>query len=106
MYRVRQSSKLENATTRKVLRQVKDIIEDCYSNFGCMECYFDEYGTLVALIHGGLNGDGKWSHYLGDLSNLLRSLIEHFSEAWVINIDVDVLDDVFYVYVGLDKSRI
>lgn len=104
MYRVRQSSKLENTTTRRVFREVQNIIEDCYSNLGCMECYFDEYGTLIALIHGGLNGDGEWSLYLDDLSDLITLLADHFSDAWIINIDVDVLDDVFYASVGLDKT--
>jgi len=55
------------------------------------------------IVHfwGGLNGSGKWSNYLNDLSQLLLGLEEFYQDIWVIDFNIDVLDDVFDIQIGV-----
>ena len=55
------------------------------------------------FIHGGLNGHGDWLDYLGDLTDLIDNLQEHFNLVWIYKFDIDSLDDVFDVQIGVDN---
>ena len=68
------------------------------------DVYIDEYGTLVTELSGGLNSirGGDWSKYFNDLSEIIRALYRKYGiEAWLIDMNNDVLDDVFYVKLGI-----
>lgn len=52
----------------------------------------------VAKFYGGLNGSGKWSTYLKDIKSLIVG-----TKAYIIKLDVDVPDDVWTLYIGINK---
>lgn len=52
-------------------------------------------GMAVLHICGGLNGRGNWSDYLGQI----KTIITHFN-GWIIKLENDVLDDVWYLQIG------
>ena len=53
-------------------------------------------------VSGGLNGAGSWSDYLDDLSDFAQSLKKQSGwEPVVIDVNSDVLDDIFYVEFNL-----
>jgi len=62
-------------------------------------------GHYVALICGGNNGDGTWSVYLDQISSIIYSLEEQGYKAWLIRLDNDCPDDVWYAYIGFEDSE-
>ena len=62
-------------------------------------------GHYVALICGGNNGDGTWSIYLDQISSIIYSLEEQRYKAWLIRLDNDCPDDVWYAYIGLSACE-
>ncbi len=68
------------------------------------DVYIDMYGTLVTELSGGLNSirGGDWSKYFHDLSEIIKVLYTEYGiDAWLIGMKNDVLDDVFYVKLGI-----
>lgn len=64
----------------------------------------DEYGTKTVKLVGGLNGNGQWIDYFNGLSNVFENLKNNRYDAWLLNIDNDVIDDVFYVTIGVERN--
>lgn len=52
-------------------------------------------GIVILHICGGLNGRGNWSNYLDQI----KIIITHFN-GWIIKLENDVLDDVWYLQIG------
>lgn len=104
MYHVYKHHEYVNKTTKQTLQVVRELTGEYYSRLYALKCYYDECATLTCCICGGLNGCGEWSKYFEDLSDLIRMLYGYFDDIWLIKLDVDVLDDVFYAYVGLERE--
>ena len=67
--------------------------------------YFDKYST--PLVCGGNNGSYDWSDYLKNTAKLI-DLIEldlRVDKVWIIDIDTDILDDIFYVYIEIKLEK-
>ena len=69
------------------------------SNLKVVDVFLVDGDHYIIKIYGGLNGPGKWKDYLLDMQKVL----ELFEDAWVIDLDVDVLDDVWTLYIGTKK---
>ena len=73
-----------------------------FTEFGVVDVYNvvcgDESHNL-AVVHGGKNGSGNWLDYLREM----RSLFADFKHAWLVDIQVDCLDDVFTFIFGFEK---
>ena len=63
--------------------------------------YRDQYGTLVADIGGGWNGNGTWDTYFGSLEKFVEELARKEVKAWLIQMENDCLDDVYTASFGL-----
>ena len=65
--------------------------------------YYDEYGTIIAYLYGGLNGGGDWKDYLNGLITVLEG-IEELPEvdlAYLVDMVNDCPDDVFYTRIAI-----
>ena len=65
----------------------------------------DEYGTDTFTLCGGLNGGGpftKWKGYFQELSKFVTEVSKKY-HIWLIKLDNDCLDDVFYAEFGIDE---
>ena len=51
---------------------------------------------LILKLWGGKNGPGKWTEYLDDIHTLFVNLSKKY-ETWLVDIDNDCADDIFYV---------
>lgn len=53
----------------------------------------DDNGSLyyIAYIHGGENGPGEWKDYM----EWMKNLFANFNDAWLLDLDNDVPDDVW-----------
>lgn len=93
---------IKNDTTEAAYQRIRPLVPSTsYSKLSLRECFVDEYGTLTAVIDGGLNGSGNWGGYLQDLTNFLSVLANEFETAYVIYIDNDCVDDVFVAHIGV-----
>lgn len=52
---------------------------------------------LILKVFGGRNGCGKWTDYFSDIRDLFRKFGDSGMEAWLVDLDNDVPDDVFYM---------
>jgi hypothetical protein len=60
----------------------------------------------VVCIAGGINGRGIWSNYLEILGKLMFQIELYFDETpMILNMENDVADDVFYVFIGIPKGN-
>lgn len=58
----------------------------------------EKYSYSVIQYSGGLNsGQGRWSDYFKDLQSISKKLEEKFESPWIIEVNNDVDDDVFYI---------
>ena len=57
-------------------------------------------------ISGGLNGRGIWSNYFETLSKLMFQIELRFPDAYVVKLENDTLDDVFYLTVKIPKDEV
>lgn len=81
--------------------------DDTTSNMKLVEVFkvkskSDEEEYYIAKFYGGLNGSGNWRHYLQDI----QSIIEGIKDSYIVKLDVDVADDVWSLYVGINKDAI
>lgn len=106
--------------TDTYLERVKKCLEGTENNRFSIEyiaeVVADEFGEpipnenqgkrQIISLHGGKNGDGKWNEYLTDMLSIFNKLTDKavggFNSAYLINWDVDVADDVFYIYIGIN----
>ena len=57
-------------------------------------------------ISGGLNGRGIWSNYFETLSKLMFQVELRYPDAYVVKLENDCLDDVFYLTVKIPKDEV
>lgn len=62
-----------------------------------------ENGYYSICISAGMNGRGIWSNYFETLAKFMFQLELFYPNAYLIKIDNDAIDDVFYFYVGIEK---
>ena len=56
----------------------------------------------LVKIFGGFNGSGEWPLYIRQI----QEIVEAFKECWVIDLNTDLADDVWYLRLGIrDDSR-
>ena len=64
----------------------------------------DDNDYYIITLSGGLNGNGDWKAYLEDIVALVRALEDAFvSECWLVGLDNDYSDDVFYIEIGMKE---
>ena len=69
------------------------------SNLAVMGVFLVDSDHYVIKLKGGLNGSGNWESYLKDM----QAVIKELGNCYVIDIEVDVPDDVWVLYIGLQK---
>lgn len=60
---------------------------------------FEESDHYLVNIRGGLNGRGDWMYYLSQLTQIVHA----FEEAWILGLEYDALDDIWYLSLGVRK---
>ena len=58
--------------------------------------------NYIAIIHGGLNGPGKWEDYLTDMATIIKKI----NGSYFVDLDVDVPDDVWTLKLGFYKEKL
>lgn len=61
----------------------------------------DDY--VVAEFYGGLNGHGDWVKYTRDIAALFYTIQSDY-KCWLVSLENDCLDDVFYLKIGIKKK--
>lgn len=59
----------------------------------------------VTKIYGGKNGTGVWSDYLLKLRDICKAFEINNYRCWIIDLDIDVVDDVWTCYLGVESGR-
>ena len=93
---------------QEIVNEIKPIIKSLYSDkskITVLESEVDEYGTKTITLCGGLNGRGEWKDYFIDLSELFKELDKNDFDAWVIKLDNDCADDIFYCRTGISRKK-
>ena len=100
----------------KVIRQNKVIIDALKGidttkiNLDGREFHFiDEVtqgpGYTKVCISGGLNGRGIWSNYFEVLAKVMFQIELRFPDAFVVSLENDTADDIFYLYIGIPSDK-
>lgn len=62
----------------------------------------------IIKLYGGLNGTGNWRNYLKDIQGIISHFDklnpDHTRGAYIIKLDVDVPDDVWTLYIGINPE--
>lgn len=90
-------------------KQIEEIFEDVFfednytktSRLHFPEFTTDELEILHVILFGGMNGWGDSKDYLRDIADLIDSLEKNNIYAYVTNMTIDALDDVFKVELEL-----
>lgn len=83
----------EKVTTKKDKLSLFDVVE-----FNKR----DEY--LVVRFFGGLNGPGKWTEYMPQITKLIDEIAKIY-HCWLVQLVNDCLDDVFTLDIGVSKPK-
>lgn len=65
----------------------------------------DSPDGCIAMLCGGLNGPGDWESYLANLRNAFSRLKLVFDRVWLIRLDNDCVDDIFYLTIGCSEPK-
>ena len=93
---------------QEIVNEIKPIVKSLYndkSKITVLEFEIDEYGTKTVTLCGGLNGIGEWKDYFTDLSKLFEELGKNGFDVWVIRLDNDCPDDIFYCRTGISRKK-
>ena len=91
-----------------IVNDIKPLIKSIYtedSKITLLESEIDEYGTKTITLCGGLNGIGEWKNYFVDLAKIFEELDKNGFNVWVIKLDNDCLDDIFYCRIGITRKK-
>lgn len=64
-----------------------------------------KYSGDVLVICGGRNGNGEWEDYFRDLGRFVEEYRRNIRDIWLIELENDVLDDVFYATFGVGEAK-
>ena len=59
----------------------------------------------TVCVSGGLNGRGIWSNYFETLAKFMYQVELRFPDAYVVKLENDCLDDVFYLTIKVPKDE-
>jgi len=93
---------------QEIVNEIKPIVKSLYSEkskITVLESDVDEYGTKTITLCGGLNGIGEWKDYFTDLTTIFEELDKNDFNVWVIRLDNDCLDDIFYCRIGINRNQ-
>ncbi len=60
---------------------------------------------IVMQIHGGCNGNGKWTDYVDVIKKLVENISERH-ECWIVQLINDCIDDTWFVDLGIAIDEI
>jgi len=60
----------------------------------------------TVCVSGGLNGRGVWSNYFETLAKFMYQVELRFPDAYVVKLENDTLDDVFYLTIKVPKDEV
>jgi hypothetical protein len=63
----------------------------------------DNDGYYSVCISAGMNGRGIWSNYFESLAKLMFQVELFYPDAFLLDINNDAADDIFYFYLGIAK---
>ena len=66
----------------------------------------DESEGDEVCISGGLNGRGEWSNYFETLAKFMYQVELRYPDAYVVKLENDCLDDVFYLTIKVPKDEV
>ncbi len=92
----------------EIVGEIKPIINSVGSDkskIAVLESEVDKDGIKTITLCGGLNGHGEWKNYFTDLSRIFEELENNGFNVWVIKLDNDCLDDIFYCTIGIDRKK-
>ncbi len=79
----------------------REIIHKLYSKCNTVKVYINEDDVVIVEIKGGLNGCGEWEKYFADLSAITTALKCFYKNVWLVALNVDVIDDIWYASFGI-----
>ena len=98
----------EEKVLQEIVNEIKPIVKSLHSDkskITVLENEVDEYGTKTITLCGGLNGFGEWKDYFIDLAKIFEELGKNGFDVWVIKLDNDCLDDIFYCRTGISRKK-
>lgn len=87
----------------KEIHKIVNQLRNSGSKIDVLTSDVDELGTKTIKLCGGLNGNGNWSKYLRDLASLVDEISKEY-KIWLIKLNNDVVDDIFYATFGIEKK--
>lgn len=85
-------------------KEIALMFNDEKSKIKTLRSDVDNHGTMIIQFCGGLNGKGEWADYFESLSNVTKTVNEKYN-MWLIKIENDSLDDMFYATFGIEKKN-
>ena len=66
-----------------------------------LSCFKDREDTVTVEVSGGSNQTGKWEDYLLALTLFIRLIRPGYADVWLIYLENDPANELFYAYFGL-----
>ena len=89
--------------------EIREIFEDIFfeedyvetSRLREPEFELNPVGNYNVTLFGGMNGWGEWIEYLEDFSRILKGLRKNNISGYIVDMNIDALDDVFNITIEL-----
>ena len=93
-----------------ILQEAKNVINSIseYSRLSVLDdrqTKSTKHSDDVLVICGGRNGNGVWEDYFRDLSKFVEEYRRNIRDIWLIKLENDVMDDVFYATFGVGEVK-
>lgn len=90
-------------------KEIEDLFEDIFfeedyvetSRLHAPDFSVNEFDRLHVILYGGMNGWGESKDYCYDLYELIEALESNGIYAYIVDMDIDAMDDLFRVELEL-----
>ena len=97
----KEETKLDYKKANATIEAAVEAVNKKTTELGLLDnIHKDKYGADVFKIYGGLNGLGKWTNYFHVIADFTDEISKSY-HVWLIKLENDCLDDVFYADFGI-----
>ena len=95
----------QDSETKSTESYIRSLLETSHigdkSRLVVLSCFKDREDTVTVEVSGGANYNGKWEEYLYALSLFIRLIRPNHKDVWLIYLENDPSNELFYAYFGL-----
>lgn len=99
----------QDSETKDIESYIRALLETSHigdkTRLVVLSCFKDRENTITLEVSGGSSQKGRWEEYLTALALFIRLIRLSFKDIWLVYLENDPANELFYAYFGLRKRE-